>query len=252
MEPPITDSPPAPDDVAPAEPEPQMDIHKPKPVHSWRELLSEIGVIVIGVLIALGLEQAVEAWHWHEVVVEQREALRAEIGDLRGQMLQRRELDPCFAARLTEVKEVIRRHDAGVPLGIVAPFGRPLYGLAEHPIWDVAVADQAVAHMTLDEQRRFIGAYRWVSIFRKITDDERTAIRALQSLNHADKLTAADWSVIRDAYEHAVESREIINSGWRIWMPPLDALAKPVPRVSVRQLPMVSAFCTPMIAPRPS
>jgi hypothetical protein len=38
-----------------------MDIHKPKPIHNFREFLSEIGVIVCGVLIALILEQAVEA-----------------------------------------------------------------------------------------------------------------------------------------------------------------------------------------------
>ena len=30
-----------------------MDVHKPKPVHSWRGLLSEVGIIVLGVLIAL-------------------------------------------------------------------------------------------------------------------------------------------------------------------------------------------------------
>lgn len=39
--------------------EPPLDIHKPKPVHSWREFLPEIGVI--GVLMALTGEQLVEA-----------------------------------------------------------------------------------------------------------------------------------------------------------------------------------------------
>ena len=41
-----------------------MEIHRPKAVHSWRELLKEIGIIVIGVVIALGAEQAVESLHW--------------------------------------------------------------------------------------------------------------------------------------------------------------------------------------------
>jgi hypothetical protein len=40
--------------------EPPVEIHKPKPVHSWRELLTEIGVVVIGVCIALAAEQTVE------------------------------------------------------------------------------------------------------------------------------------------------------------------------------------------------
>jgi len=33
-----------------------MDIHKPKPWHGWREFLKEYGIIVLGVLTALGLE----------------------------------------------------------------------------------------------------------------------------------------------------------------------------------------------------
>jgi len=45
-----------------------VEIHKPKAVHGWRELLKEIGIIVIGVVIALGAEQAVDAIHWmHQV-----------------------------------------------------------------------------------------------------------------------------------------------------------------------------------------
>ncbi len=37
-----------------------MDIHKPKPVHSWREFATEIGIVVIGIAIALGGEQIIE------------------------------------------------------------------------------------------------------------------------------------------------------------------------------------------------
>ena len=38
-----------------------MDLRKPKPWHSLREFLKEYLIIVIGVLTALGAEQAV-AW----------------------------------------------------------------------------------------------------------------------------------------------------------------------------------------------
>ena len=55
-----------------------MHIHLPKPSHGWREFLGEIGVIVIGVLIALGAEQAVEAAHHRSQVHEMTAKLRAE------------------------------------------------------------------------------------------------------------------------------------------------------------------------------
>ena len=41
-----------------------MDIHRPKAWHGGRELLKEIAIIVLGVLIALGAEQAVQAFDW--------------------------------------------------------------------------------------------------------------------------------------------------------------------------------------------
>ncbi len=56
-----------------------MDIHKPKAIHSWREFLKELGTIVLGILIALGLEQAVEARREHQLAAEAHEAILAEM-----------------------------------------------------------------------------------------------------------------------------------------------------------------------------
>src|SRR3954464_2108182 len=50
--------------------EPSVEFHKPKPVHNWREFLAEIGVVVIGVCIALAAEQTVEWLHWRTQVAE--------------------------------------------------------------------------------------------------------------------------------------------------------------------------------------
>ncbi len=55
-----------------------MDIHKPKPWRGWPEFLKEIGTIVIGVLIAIGAEQTVEALHHRAQAREAAGKLRAE------------------------------------------------------------------------------------------------------------------------------------------------------------------------------
>jgi hypothetical protein len=36
-----------------------MEIHKPKPIHNWRELATEVGVVVVGIFIALSAEQLI-------------------------------------------------------------------------------------------------------------------------------------------------------------------------------------------------
>jgi hypothetical protein len=55
-----------------------MHIHLPKPLHGWREFVGEVGIIVIGVLIALGAEQAIEALHHRSQVHEAIADLHAE------------------------------------------------------------------------------------------------------------------------------------------------------------------------------
>src|SRR5437868_4407797 len=56
-----------------------MEIHKPKPFHGWRELAKEVGVITIGIAIALGGEQLIDRLHRHAEVAEARQAMRSEI-----------------------------------------------------------------------------------------------------------------------------------------------------------------------------
>ena len=56
-----------------------MHFHLPKPLHGWREFTGEVGIIVLGVLIALGAEQVVETIHTHQRIRETRAALDAEL-----------------------------------------------------------------------------------------------------------------------------------------------------------------------------
>src|SRR5690242_3078542 len=63
----------------PSAAEQPMDIHKPKAVHNWRELATEIAVIVVGILIAISLEQTVETWHTNERTETAQHAVDTEI-----------------------------------------------------------------------------------------------------------------------------------------------------------------------------
>jgi len=56
-----------------------LDVHPPhKSTHTWKDFFIHIATIVIGLLIAIGLEQTVEYFHHRHEVVETREALRRE------------------------------------------------------------------------------------------------------------------------------------------------------------------------------
>jgi len=56
-----------------------LDVHPPHaPTHTWRDFFIHIATIVIGLLIAIGLEQAVEALHHHHLAHQARERLESE------------------------------------------------------------------------------------------------------------------------------------------------------------------------------
>jgi prefoldin subunit 5 len=56
-----------------------LDVHPPHaPTHTWRDFLIHIATICVGLLIAIGLEQAVEAIHHHHQRIELEAQLRNE------------------------------------------------------------------------------------------------------------------------------------------------------------------------------
>ena len=56
-----------------------LDVHPPHhPTHGWRDFFIHIATIVVGLLIAIGLEQMVEYVHHRREISETREALRLE------------------------------------------------------------------------------------------------------------------------------------------------------------------------------
>jgi hypothetical protein len=57
-----------------------LDVHPPhNPAHTWRDFLIHIATIVIGLLIAIGLEQTVEFFHHRHQLHESRAAIHTEL-----------------------------------------------------------------------------------------------------------------------------------------------------------------------------
>src|SRR6201989_1175489 len=100
-----------------------MDIHKPKPIRNWRELLTEVGVIVLSVCIALAAEQAVEWWHWRNQVVEARGQMASELANSLTGAIIRLRTGGCVERRLDQLAQVIdeaSRKGSLPPLGYVS------------------------------------------------------------------------------------------------------------------------------------
>jgi hypothetical protein len=73
-EPPVAEVPAIPESLAP-----MLDVHAPhEGIHTWKSFFVHIATIVIGLLIAIGLEQTVEYFHHRNQVAAVRESLSLE------------------------------------------------------------------------------------------------------------------------------------------------------------------------------
>jgi len=77
-----------------------LDVHPPhNPTHTWRDFFIHIATIVVGLIIAVALEQTVEALHRHHERVDLQADLRAEAvnnRDIIARNLNTRTLEPWF------------------------------------------------------------------------------------------------------------------------------------------------------------
>ncbi len=71
--------------------------------------MGEVGIIVIGVLIALGAEQVVEAVHDRRVADETRKAVTEEIDTNLANVQLRATIEPCMARRLAELHAMVEQ-----------------------------------------------------------------------------------------------------------------------------------------------
>jgi hypothetical protein len=221
--------------------------------HGWRRFAGEVGIIVVGVGIALAAEQVVDDWHWRSVVREQSRALDEEVREVWDAMSSRVAQQPCIDRRLAELAILFERRDSGEPLGITGPIGRPRVWTAGRSALAIATADGAIAHMPLERKQSYFAVYGSYETFEPSVREERASWRALQALNRAETLTDEDWRIVRTAYDAAVDSNITMKSNLQArrngqWLTAFNKFPRwPINREPVT-LPSVRELCEPFLS----
>jgi hypothetical protein len=114
-------------------------------VRGWRGFLSEIGVIVIGVLLALGAQQVVEALRWRHDLGNARQALSVEFAGDIALADERARTAPCLANRMQQIAAILEQASRTGRLPPVGVFGGPPDRDWTIPSWKSVLASQAAA-----------------------------------------------------------------------------------------------------------
>jgi hypothetical protein len=140
-----------------------MEIHKPKPTQSWRDFLSEIGVVVLGILIALSGEQLIEMLHWHHQVKDTETSLTHELASNIEDSVARMRTMGCLERRLDEISSLIDTAAKDHVLPPLGTIGRPSIYEWPNGAWASAVASQTTARFGAQRLNEFTSTYEYVN-----------------------------------------------------------------------------------------
>jgi hypothetical protein len=177
-----------------------MHLRLPKPLHGWRAFLGEVGIIVLGVLIALAAQQAVESFQWRAEVDDARKAMAIELSDAIGQSYERERLSPCIERRLDTISRILTRASQTGRLPPVGMIGKPLNRTWVDSAWRSTISGQTASHFSRHELNQLGYIYDYVENARHGSEQELLAWTDLQSISGPGRPISSDEvsQLIRD------------------------------------------------------
>ena len=129
-----------------------MEVHKPKPWSGLSEFAREILIIVIGVLLALGAEQVVEALRHHELVARGEETLKDNFGRFVNFNASLHQEQACMAQRTTELRAILDKAATTHRLPRIGPIPQPEPRPWQIDTWEAMVSSQAAAYVPQERE----------------------------------------------------------------------------------------------------
>ena len=162
-----------------------MHFHLPKPLHGWREFAGEVGIIVVGVLIALAFEQVAEGMRWRSAVAESEASMRKELSEDDGpQVFERLAFSPCIDAQIDALQAgLVKERDAGVPFR-PAPLVVPAYFTWDSDAYRQAMASSTLSHMAIAR------SYAWSSPYTLMAGMDAANVREIADYAELRMLSA--------------------------------------------------------------
>jgi len=148
---------------------------KIRPLKGWRAFIGEVGVIILGVLIALGLGTVAEDIGWSFETRAARKAIGLELGENVAQGLERARTYRCVEKRLDQLAILVDKsaEDSRLPpLGDIAT--PPLHSWTTGT-WESVVNAQTATHFNREELGIYAAAYAYIEGLAATTGEERRA-----------------------------------------------------------------------------
>lgn len=166
-----------------------MENHVPREgVHSFKQFILEVAMIVLGVLIALAVEQVRERFHERKIAHEARENFRREIE------LERKALNFYFdhvQAPRDSLQKFLAAEGSG-KRAPRAPYEVPQWQYLPSGAWEAAAATQAFSYMEPAEVQAYSLVHTGQVMFNRFAEQLQPVLADLEGFNDRNSLTVED------------------------------------------------------------
>jgi hypothetical protein len=225
-----------------------MHFSWPKPLHGWREFFGEVGIIVVGVLIALGAQQVVEGLHDRSEAQDARISIRGELELNMGRLATRSLQKGCVERRIDEIQAILDgASESGGTITTPNWVGRPQFWSMQSVRWEAISQGGRAALLPADELADYGLLYGFMRNINGVMFTEQADWARLRALEHMKRLTP------EMIFELNATLQDARYMNWRIkrWMtqlkPGQDRLNL---RAAKNDLPATQSACIPLTTPR--
>ena len=190
-------------------------------MHGWREFVGEVGIIVIGVLIALGAEQVVERFSWAERAGSARQAMNKELlWDDGPQVYQRAALHECLQSNLDEIRAAVEANRSRAEIVDLTSRYQLQFLSYDALAHDAANAAGVFAHMPAADVQTWTNAYAMIPLMDRTAAREAADIAHLKALRHSGgQLSDLERDRLLDAVETVRSDEALMWSATRWTLP---------------------------------
>ena len=184
-------------------------LFKLKPPHGWNAVGWELGIVTLGVLVALVAQQFVDSIHQRSEVRELVGALRAELADNRARWEHVRNSDPCTMKRL----DALEQWNATAPANAKLIRAYRLFLWNQHSgAWDLAKTSDTTASIPLHERLILASLYDAINNWRQMINEENANTQILNGLlSTADQPGNRKQIAYRISLARSYVNRRIFN-----------------------------------------
>ncbi len=176
-----------------------MRFHLPKPLHGWREFIGEVGIIVLGVLIALGAQEVAQYVSERGDATALRQSMVDELAMDRARWEANVHDVPCALKRLEAIRDWAGRPGSDR----LDSFDPPAFWTMHDSAWQIARSSPVMTALPLKERDALADLYFVIEVQERILENAQNASYRVDAL-----AKTADRPQSRDALpEAAIEAQ---------------------------------------------